>query len=126
MRSPRTSIEAWVRHGRDPLALGLRRAATSALGTYGAYLAYGLAHPDLRHADHGVESWLPMPGDDLIAHPDTAKTFAIDIAVPPAAVWPYLVQMGYGRAGWYGWYPLENGGRGSAVSIVEQWQGLAL
>jgi dienelactone hydrolase len=115
MQDPRGVIAQWV-----------RRAATSALGTYGAYIAYGLVHPALRHPYAGPESSQRLPGDDLVAAADSSKTFAIDIGVPPAAVWPYLVQMGYGRAGWYGWYPMENGGRGSSHAILEQWQELAV
>src|SRR5918995_188981 len=41
-----------------------------------------------------------MPGDDLI--PDAAATTrAISIAAPAEDVWPWLVQLGYGRGGWY-------------------------
>lgn len=118
------SFAQWLRQSDDPVAALLRRAATSAVGTYGAYVAYGLAHPGLRETEHGQESIEPLPGDELVETPDSAKTFAIDIAAPPEAVWPYLVQMGYGRAGWYGWYPMENGGRGSADGVLPQWQGL--
>jgi proline iminopeptidase len=126
MPNVRTSFERWIRSGHDPIALTLRRAGSSALGTYGAYVGYGLLHADLRRPDQGPESREPLPGDALIATPDSAKTFVIDIGAPPTAVWPYLVQMGYGRAGWYGWYPLENGGRGSAADIVEDCQQLAV
>jgi len=42
-----------------------------------------------------------LPGDDLVTEPIATETRGIDIAAPPAAVWPWLVQMGYGRAGWY-------------------------
>ena len=69
------------------------RAATSALGTYGAYVGYGLLHRDLRHPHRGPEAVDPLPGDDLVSAPDSTKTFVVDIAAPPAAVWPYLIQM---------------------------------
>ena len=42
-----------------------------------------------------------LPGDELVPHPDVETTHAITIDAPPSAVWPWLVQMGYGRAGWY-------------------------
>jgi hypothetical protein len=126
MLRPRDSIAHWLRHGHGPLATTLRRAATSAVGTYGAYLGYGLVHGALREPYHGPEAMEALPGDELITRPDTTKTFVVDIVAAPGAVWPYLVQMGYGRAGWYGWYPLENGARGSARSIVEAHQDLAI
>ena len=33
---------------------------------------------------------------------------AITIEAPPARVWPWLLQMGFGRAGWYSWDHLDN------------------
>ena len=41
------------------------------------------------------------PGDDLIPDANVVDTRAVDIDASPDAVWPWLVQMGYGRAGWY-------------------------
>jgi hypothetical protein len=42
-----------------------------------------------------------LPGDDVLANPQYQTTHAITIDAPPAAVWPWLIQMGYHRAGWY-------------------------
>jgi hypothetical protein len=45
-----------------------------------------------------------LAGDDVIPHLMIETTHAITIAVPPSAVWPWLIQGGYrgaGRAGWY-------------------------
>jgi proline iminopeptidase len=117
-------IEHWARHGRGRVATSVRRAASSALGTYGAYVGYGLLHGELRKPFAGAEANAPLPGDGLVALPDSTKTFVRDIWASPEAVWPYLVQMGFGRGGWYGWYPMENGGRGSLPIIVAQWQEL--
>jgi proline iminopeptidase len=122
---PRDAAITWVRRARDPLAELVRRAATSALGTYGAYVGYGLLRPELRTPLRGGEADEPLAGDGLVAEPQAIKTFAVDVAAPPDAVWPWLVQMGYGRAGWYGWYPLENGGRGSADGVLPGLQALA-
>jgi hypothetical protein len=119
-------IEHWARHGRGSLATKVRSVATSALGTYGAYLGYGLLHGDLRKPFDGAEANAPLAGDDLVARPDSMKTFVRDIWAPPDAVWPYLVQMGFGRGGWYGWYPMENGGRGSLPGVIGLWQELAV
>jgi len=43
----------------------------------------------------------PLPGDDVIAHPTVEWTRATTIGATPDRVWPWLVQMGYGRGGWY-------------------------
>jgi hypothetical protein len=42
-----------------------------------------------------------MPADDIIAEPIAVLTNAITIDVPPERVWPWLAQLGAGRAGWY-------------------------
>jgi hypothetical protein len=53
-------------------------------------------------------------------------THAITVAAPPAAVWPWLVQMGAGsRAGWYSYDFIDNGRRPSATTIVEELQDVA-
>ena len=49
-----------------------------------------------------------LPGDELVASPTFASTRAVTIAAPPAAVWPWLVQMGQGRGGLYSYDRLEN------------------
>jgi hypothetical protein len=71
-----------------------------------------------------VERTAPMAGDDQISEPDFAPTRAITIDAPPEAVWPWLVQMGYGRAGWYSYDLLDNRGRRSAERIEPRWQDL--
>jgi proline iminopeptidase len=51
---------------------------------------------------------------------------AVTIDAPPEQVWPWLVQMGGDRAGWYSWDRLDNRGRPSAQEIHPEWQDLAL
>jgi hypothetical protein len=50
----------------------------------------------------------PMPGDDLLRDPDIISTRAISVDAPPAAIWPWLVQMGPGRGGLYTYDWIEN------------------
>lgn len=64
----------------------------------------------------------PYPGAELVPGGDRAVT----IDVPPDQVWPWLVQMGGNRAGWYSWDRLDNGGRPSAEEVHPEWQDLAL
>jgi hypothetical protein len=64
-----------------------------------------------------------MPGDDVI--PDAASsTRAITIAVPPEQVWPWLVQLGYTRGGWYSYDWIDNDGHPSADRIIPELQQL--
>ena len=49
-----------------------------------------------------------MPGDELFPRAQFQATRAITIAAPPSAVWPWLVQVGYGRAGFYSYDLVEN------------------
>lgn len=49
----------------------------------------------------------PMPGDELDKHPTFLATRAITINAPAATIWPWLVQMGFNRAGFYGYDIIE-------------------
>ena len=42
-----------------------------------------------------------LPGDNVVADPHLVTTHAISIGSPPERVWPWLVQMGWHRGGWY-------------------------
>ncbi|MDE3070723.1 MAG: hypothetical protein KGJ43_08350 [Acidobacteriota bacterium] len=69
----------------------------------------------------------PFPGGELIPGARRATaTMAVTIEAPPARVWPWLVQMGYDRAGWYSWDLLDNLGRPSAERIHPEWQSISL
>ena len=58
-----------------------------------------------------------LPGDDLLADADAQMTHRIDIAAAPDAIWPWLVQMGCHRGGFYSIDALDNGGVRSAREI---------
>jgi proline iminopeptidase len=51
---------------------------------------------------------------------------AVTIEAPPRQVWPWLVQMGRDRAGWYSWDRLDNGGVASADRIHPEWQDMSV
>lgn len=53
------------------------------------------------------ETQRPLPGDELVGGPKILYTRAITIQAPAGAVWPWLVQIGYKRAGWYSYDGLE-------------------
>ncbi|HJT64625.1 MAG TPA: hypothetical protein VJ839_07650 [Candidatus Limnocylindria bacterium] len=64
-----------------------------------------------------------LPGDDVIPNANGGETRAITIDAPPAAVWPWLAQMGYGRAGWYSYDAMDMQGS-SATRLMPEWQEL--
>ena len=63
-----------------------------------------------------------LPGDELCPAARISATRSIDLASPPDEVFPWLRQMGFGRAGWYSYDLLDNLGRRSARSVVDEWQ----
>jgi hypothetical protein len=85
----------------------------------------------VRRLDHWRSSWgvdpgdvdRLLPGDYLVPAPSHTETRSIEIGAPAAAVWPWLVQMGYERAGWYSYDQLDMKGR-SADTIIPEFQSL--
>ena len=67
-----------------------------------------------------------LPGDDLIPQPIGAVNHAITIHRSPHEVWPWLVQMGSGRAGWYAYDFIDNGGQHSAERILPEYQDISV
>ena len=61
-------------------------------------------------------------GDDLCPSAHVSATRSITIAAPPDEVFPWIRQMGFGRAGWYSYDWLDNLGRKSATRVHEEWQ----
>jgi len=91
----------------------LRRSKGSGVFDYLALVLSGLVHPDLLRSEATPEEGRRgLPGDELVLHPMLEATRAITINTPIDDVWPWVAQMGYGRAGWYGWNPLEGADTG--------------
>jgi hypothetical protein len=63
-----------------------------------------------------------MPGDEIVADASINTTRAITIQAPPEMVWPWIVQLGYGRAGFYTYDALDNACRVSADHILQEFQ----
>jgi hypothetical protein len=72
-----------------------------------------------------VETGGPLPGDELVPEPTVSDTRGITIDAPPAAVWPWLLQLGYGRGGWYSYDRMDMKGQ-SADEILPEFQSLAV
>jgi hypothetical protein len=85
-----------------------------------------LRHWHLRWGATDGEVDAAMPGDGVIVRPSFNATRAITVAAPPAEVWPWLVQIGFGRAGWYSYDLFDNAARPSAQQILPEFQQPAL
>ena len=68
----------------------------------------------LNWGSKGFENDITLPGDELMATPKVIVNRSIQINASPEKVWPWLVQIGYQRAGWYSYDSLEN-----AVGVAE-------
>jgi hypothetical protein len=71
-----------------------------------------------------LENDRPLEGDDLLPDAAAQLTHGVTIRATPEAIWPWLVQMGCRRAGWYSYDFLDNGGIESAREIVAEIQNL--
>ncbi len=49
-----------------------------------------------------------LPGDELLPEAKLSVTHAVTVSAPASAVWPWLVQLGQGRGGFYSYTWIEN------------------
>lgn len=117
------AFKAWFMVQLMALAFSAGMGAAYLVQLRTQYRAWGLAPGG---NERGV------PGDDIVPEADLVETRAIDIDAPPAAVWPWLAQMGYGRGGWYSfaavdraWTPAGGPPSDSADTILDEFQDLA-
>jgi uncharacterized protein YndB with AHSA1/START domain len=102
-------------------ARGALAAAAAAAGLYA-----GLVRPRMKNwGATSRERDETLPGDGVVPDAHGRSTMAVTIDAPPADVWPWLVQMGHTRAGWYSWDHLDNAGHPSATTIHPEWQDVA-
>lgn len=118
LRLDATDEEAWksVRryfHVIGPFSHFIRRHAL-------AMLRADLGTPE------DAEQTDPLPGDELLHDAKAQVTHGVTIKASPEAIWPWLVQMGCHRAGWYSYDRLDNGGVPSAREIVPELQKIAV
>jgi hypothetical protein len=99
-----------------------------AAGAASAAAAYGLSKARIEFRRWGIdpaEASKPLPGDEIVPEADATDTRGIEIAAPPEQVWPWLVQMGYGRGGWYS-YDQVDMSHPSADRVIPELQKLAV
>jgi hypothetical protein len=106
-----------------PLARLIRGGGSLLAAASCAYLLL-LRRWHLRWGATDEEIQRPLLADELVPHPHLETTRAITIEAPPEAVWPWLVQMGYQRGGWYSYDWLDNLGVPSARRIIPELQNL--
>jgi hypothetical protein len=99
--------------------------AAAALG-WGMAVAYvKVVRPwALRWGATDQETTRQLAGDGVVQRADFVATRAITIHADPDQVWPWLVQIGSGRAGWYSYDRLDNAGIPSATEIIPALQQL--
>jgi len=102
--------------GRGPAAV-LAAAAAYAFVVRPRLLRWGATDSEVTR---------PYPGGEIVPGGTRSATTATTIDAPPAAVWPWLVQMGVDRGGWYSWDRLDNIGRRSTDRIHPEWQQIAV
>ena len=76
-------------------------------------LRWGATDAEIKHA---------MPGDDMVRAPSFNATRAVTIHASAENIYPWIVQMGVTRAGWYSYDLLDNLGRPSAENILTEHQ----
>lgn len=98
---------------------GMLVILVAALATFAWYSDWSV------RADHG-EQVRGLSGDELIQNPVGSVTHGITIRRSARDVWPWLAQMGSGRAGWYAYDFIDNGGRPSAERILPEFQNVGV
>ena len=75
---------------------------------------------ELRWGARDEEVYCSMPGDDIVSKPSFNATRAVTINAAPENIYPWIVQIGLNRAGWYSYDLLDNLGRKSAENILPE------
>jgi hypothetical protein len=76
----------------------------------------------LRWGANDEEIQRAMPGDEIVEQPTFNATRAVRIHAPAEKIYPWIVQMVVGRAGWYSYDVLDNLARKSAETILPEYQ----
>jgi proline iminopeptidase len=104
----------------------MMRRIPTAIALVGAVYTFIVRPRLLRWGATKEEFEGPYPGEGIIPGGTRGGTMAVTIDAPPREVWPWLVQMGYGRGGWYSWDHLDNWGQSSVHELHPEWQHIAV
>jgi len=96
-----------------------RRLTTGAASLAGLAALYVLVIRPRTHrwGASDAEVAHPMPGDEIVAEPFMNATRAVSIRARSDQIWPWLLQIGSGRAGWYSYDRIDNAGVCSATRL---------
>lgn len=108
---PRPTLPQFLHELRD-VAVALPLFATAPL----------LRHWHRRWGATAEEVDSAMPGDSLVPGSQYRCTRAITITAPPQSVWPWLMQVGFGKAGFYSNDLLDNVAHPSAEHLLAEYQ----
>ncbi|VXC21805.1 conserved hypothetical protein [Arthrobacter sp. 9AX] len=78
----------------------------------------------LRWGATEVEVASPLPGDGLVTTSHFTATRAITVNAQPEEVWPWVIQVGINRAGFYSYDLLDSLGIPSSNTVLPEWQNL--
>jgi hypothetical protein len=103
-----------------PITIGIA-IAVAAAAFFGLYrpwhLKWGATSDDLARS---------MRGDEIVRRPIFNATRVVTIEARPEDVWPWIAQIGFGRAGWYSYDLFDNLGRHSSERIVPELQTISV
>jgi len=132
-RGHRSASETVVFDGSGAKSVGVARTVVESVGAAVLIAFHLLARPLRgRRTTWGAtaeEAAVTLPGDDLVPDADWGSTHAITVAAPPERLWPWIVQIGQGRGGFYSYVGLENliGCRiENATEVLDRFQDLAV
>ena len=106
-----------------------RAAACVTAGVLVGWSAWTFRWAYLRYGATTGETLEQLPGDELIPNADLVATRAVTVHAPPEHVWPWVAQLGQGRAGFYSYDWLENLAGcdiASADRVHPEWQEVAV
>lgn len=122
--SARVLRKKFLRLREHSAAMDTRKLLARAGIALGAYALF--VRPKMLHwgaTKEEVEA--PFP-PDLIPYGKRISVMATTLDVPPSRIWPWLLQMGYDKGGWYSWDLLDNLGKASENRIHSEWQNIKL
>jgi hypothetical protein len=120
---------ARVRRSRSRSARWMRLGMWSTAAVLVPIAAHALLPWYTRRGTKEHEWVAPIPGDDLVPDPKTGYTMAVSIRAASSEIWPWLVQIGQGRGGFYTHEWVENllgANIHNTDRIVPAWQQLAV
>lgn len=99
----------------------ITKIVVGGIGSLAAYLIW--VRPwHLKWGATDAEVERRMPGDDIVINPTFNATRGITVMADPEDIWPWLVQLGSKRAGFYSYDWIDNAGLPSAERILPEFQ----